>query len=320
MGDIFKAIPHVEDSRLLVGYNTADDSAIFQLDEQTGLVQSLDFFTPVVDDPYDYGAISAANSLSDIYAMGGRPLTALSMVCFPYTKLPPEVLTEIVRGGAEKVIEAGALVVGGHSVSDEEVKFGYSVTGLVSPNAYWRNDTPEAGDVLVLTKPLGTGLLSTAVKQDKLGEDSLKKPIEEMKRLNKVAAELASKYAIHAATDITGFGLMGHLFEMVKGKTLGAVIQCEDLPVFVGVFEAIRTEAFTRAHRTNRDYVADYDIPDTAAMERFGQILYDPQTSGGLLMALPQADGNALVAELRAAGHEAAVIGGITDSGRIEAL
>ena len=305
-------LPRPDDPRLLVGYDAADDGAVYRLEGSTCLIQTVDFFTPIVDDPGDFGAIAAANALSDVYAMGGRPLTALSLVCYPYKTWPGEILEAILRGGVETVREAGALVVGGHSVQDAEIKFGYAVTGLVDEVEVRRNDTPRVGDALVLTKPLGTGTLTTAVKKDLLGADHLREPVAEMRRLNAEAAERARVADVAAVTDITGFGLIGHLYEMVRGRALGAEIVCEALPLFPGVWDAIAAEAFTGAHTTNRHYVAEYHIEDTAAHRRFGQILYDPQTSGGLLIALAEADAEPLVTTLRATGHRAARIGTIT--------
>ena len=309
MGEIFAAIPKSSDPRLLVGFENSDDGAVFRLDDRTALVQSIDFFTPIVDGPEDFGAIAAANALSDIYAMGGRPLTALSLVCFPYKTLPAELLTRIVRGGAAKIAESGAMVVGGHSVGDEEIKFGYAVTGEVAPDRYWSNNTPRIGDALVLTKPLGTGLITTAVKQDKLANALLVEPIAEMSRLNRVAAELAQGYEIHAATDITGFGLIGHLFEMLRGLQLGATLKVADLALFEGVWQAIEQKAFTLAHRTNREYTEAFVEATGAAHDHHEKILYDPQTSGGLLLALPAEQTQSLLKALTDTGHRPSLVG-----------
>lgn len=315
MGEIFGAIRQPEDPRLLVGFKTSDDGAVYQLDDRTALVQTVDFFTPIVDDPETFGAIAAANSLSDIYAMGGKPLTALSLVCFPYTTLSTDCLAAIVRGGSAKISESGALVVGGHSVSDEEVKFGYAITGLVAPDAIWRNDSAQAGDVLVLSKPLGTGLLTTAVKQNKLGPEFLDEPIAEMLRLNQRAAELARSYRVHAATDVTGFGLMGHLFEMLHPRALGATVTAEALAVFPGAWDAIAQKALTRAHRTNREYVSG--MIESPTLTHYNDLLFDPQTSGGLLLALPPDDAVQLLRDLEAAGHRPSMVGHVNDSGVI---
>lgn len=312
MGEILSALPRREDERLLVGYDGADDGAVYRIDGSRCVIQTVDFFTPIVDDPRMFGAIAAANALSDVYAMGGTPLTALSLVCYPYKTWPKEMLQAILEGGADTVQEAGALVVGGHSVQDAEIKFGYAVTGLVDEPNIFRNNTPEVGDHLVLSKPLGTGTLTTAVKQDKLPYDHLTTAIQEMARLNRVAAEKAAHYGAHAVTDITGFGLMGHLFEMVRERQYGAVIRCESLPVLPHVSEALALKALTGAHKTNRHYVADYEQAQTAALARFGDVVFDPQTSGGLLIALERDAAAALAKDLSDGGHHAAVIGEIT--------
>jgi len=320
LGHIFAAIPNPDDPDLIVGFGSSDDGAVYRLNERTTLVQSVDFFTPIVDDPADFGAISAANALSDIYAMGGRPRIALSLVCFPYKTLPLEILTAIVAGGARKIIESGALVVGGHSVEDPEIKFGYAVTGEVAPGCCWSNDTPEPGDVLVLTKPLGTGLLTTAVKQDKLPAEFLIEPIAQMKRLNRAAAEAAGDCQIHAATDVTGFGLLGHLFEMVRGRGLGARVETAGLALFEGVRQAIELGALTAAHRTNREYVTDYDLVANAALGAHAGVLFDPQTGGGLLFALPPAQAGTLLDRLAASGHRACRVGQVTAKAAIECV
>lgn len=311
-------MPAPEDENLLVGYNTADDAAVYSLGNGHCLVQTVDFFTPIVDDPATFGAISAANSLSDVYAMGGRPVTALSLVCFPYKTWPKSILGEILAGAAAKVKEAGAVICGGHSVQDAEIKFGLSVTGMVEQSKIWTNHRPTPDHKLVLTKPLGTGTLTTAAKRDALPLSILDEAIAEMQRLNRRACELALDSHVSAATDITGFGLMGHLFEMVRGNQLGAVIDCQRIPVLNGAWDAIELEAFTGAHRTNRDYTADYHIPQTEALERYGQVVYDPQTSGGLLLALPEDSALDLVSALNNEGHRSAIIGQIIDRPTIE--
>ncbi|QTD52241.1 selenide, water dikinase SelD [Sulfidibacter corallicola] len=314
MGDIFSAIPPSEDPNLLVGFSGHEDGAVYRLDGDRALVQTVDFFTPIVDDPRDFGAIAAANALSDVYAMGARPLTALSLVCYPYKSMDIEILTEIVAGGAEKVCEAGALVVGGHSVGDAEIKFGYAVTGEVHPDAVWRNQGARPGDRLVLTKPLGTGVLTTAVKQDKLPTDLLTEPIAEMKRLNRYTAEAARDLKVHAATDITGFGLLGHLYEMVSPNRLGARVQCDALRLFEGIWEGIEAGALTGAHRTNLEYIETYTVPRTAAFTRYEKAVLDPQTSGGLLFALPADQADVLMGRLEASGHRPSLVGEITDT------
>lgn len=309
MGHIFSALPPQDDPRLLLDYQNHDDAGIFRIREDYALVQTIDFFTPIVDDPADFGAISAANALSDVFAMGGTPLTALSIVCFPYRQLEPDILAAICAGGAAKIRESGAVTLGGHSVEDAEVKFGYAVTGFVDPRSFWRNNTPEIGDALVLTKSLGTGLLTTAVKQEHLDSSFLQEPLASMKQLNKAAAETARGFDIHAATDVTGFGLLGHLFEMLRSRSYGAELSMQDLPCFPGVQEAIKAGALTRAHRTNMDFIADYFSEESPAFEAHKAILLDPQTSGGLLLSLAEDQANTLVDELKHRGLTAHKIG-----------
>jgi len=307
-------MPEMKDARLLVGFETSDDGAVFQIREDYALIQTLDFFTPIVDDPYDFGAIAAANALSDVYAMGGKPLTAMSIVCFPYKDLPVSLLAQISKGGAETILQADALVIGGHSVSDSEIKFGYAVTGHIHPDHIWRNHTPNLGDSLVLSKPLGTGLLTTAVKQNHLPETVLETPIREMKRLNQVACDLARNFTIHAATDITGFGLLGHLYEMIRIRNFGVKLRVQSLPLFEGVWQAIESKCLTRAHTTNFAYISPYPISANAAFDAYRSILLDPQTSGGLLFALPKDQAEILVKNLNNQDHTAAVIGEITQN------
>ncbi len=313
-------MPRADHPELLVDFRAADDGAVYRLDDGQALVQTVDFFTPIVDDPRDFGAISAANSLSDVYAMGARPITALALVCCPYRDLPEGLLGEIIAGGAEKIIESGAAVVGGHSVVDPEIKFGYAVTGLVDPRRAWRNNTPEPGDALLLTKPLGTGLIATAVKQDKLDAGTLDEPTHEMKRLNRAACEAARGFDIHAATDVTGFGLLGHLYEMIRGRSLGAVLHAGALPLFPAVWEAVAKGAITGAAKTNMDYLSSFPLAETPDFERFKPILFDPQTSGGLLLALPRNQAELLGEQLNRDGHRTAVIGRVQEEAELRVL
>lgn len=290
-------------------FKTSDDGAVFRTGHNCALVQTMDFFTPIVDNPEDFGAISAANALSDIYAMGGKPLTALSIVCFPHKTLDIDILARICSGGAQTISSSGAMVVGGHSVSDDDIKFGYAVTGTVDPEQIWRNHTVKLHDSLVLTKPLGTGLLTTAVKQNHLKQKVLESPIREMKRLNKMACETGRCFEINAATDVTGFGLLGHLFEMLSPRNLGAELELTQLPLFPYVWEAIEKKALTGAHRTNKDYIQSYAMESTNTSNRFLPILLDPQTSGGLLFSLPRSEAEDLVQALHKQNHQAAIIG-----------
>lgn len=313
-------MPTAADPALLVGYQNRDDGAVYRLDDERALVQTVDFFTPIVDDAFDFGAIAAANALSDVYAMGGEPLTALALVCFPYKTLDTALLQRIVAGGAAKIREAGCLVVGGHSVGDEEVKFGYAVTGEVHPDRVWRNDGAAVGDVLVLTKPLGTGILATAVKRDLLPAQALADALVSMKQLNRDAARCAAHYPISAATDVTGYGLLGHLVEMVAGKRHGVAVTVAAIPQFEAVAEALAAGAQTGAARTNREFVADYGLIADATLEAHAPLLFDPQTSGGLLLALPADAADDLTRDLKNLGLTAAKIGRVTDRPELRCL
>lgn len=269
---------------LLVGLDTPDDAAVFQLDEETALVHTVDFFTPIVDDPYAFGQIAAANALSDVYAMGGVPLTAMNIVCFPCS-LGMEVLAEILRGGMDKVREAGAVVVGGHTVDDEEPKYGLAVTGKVHPKRILTCRGAAAGDVLALTKPLGTGILSTALKGGFLEEKDLEEAIRGMARLNRDPSRAALDAGAHACTDVTGFGLLGHLLNMLPEEGLGCKILTSCLPLYPRVKEMASMGMIPAGAYRNRDFLAgrvDF-APDVEDVEKY--ILCDPQTSGGLLLA-----------------------------------
>lgn len=264
-----------------------------RLDAERALVQTVDFFTPVVDDPYLYGAIAAANALSDIYAMGGEPLTALNILCWD-KELPSEILHDILRGGMDKVKEAGALLVGGHSVTDTEIKYGLSVTGLVHPDRIWKNEGARPGDVLVLTKPVGTGIVTTAMKNDACPPDLAARTIEVMATLNRAARDVARPLEVHAATDITGFGLAGHAWEMAHASDVLLEFEAGAVPLLEGATELAEQGHLTRGDRDNRPYVRDLRFQGVSTALR--SVFVDPQTSGGLLLAVAPADADALVA------------------------
>ena len=273
--------------QLLVGLGVADDAAVYKLNDDQAIINTLDFFTPVVDDPYDYGAIAAANSMSDVYAMGGEVSFALNVGAFP-ARLEPEVVTEILRGGAEKVIEAGAVIAGGHTVTDDEPKYGLVVTGLVHPDRYFTKGGARPGDVLVLTKPLGTGCISTALKRDIAEIEHVEKMVESMKRLNRAAAQAAQATGgIKAATDITGFGLLGHALEMALASTQKFVFEMNLLPLLDGL-ETYATDFVFPGGAANNKLYYEKDVVFAPSLSDAQQmILWDPQTSGGLLIALP---------------------------------
>ena len=258
------------------------------------LIQTTDFFTPVVDDPYLFGAIAAANALSDVYAMGGVPLSCLNIVCWPHRDLPPEILGEILRGGADKVREAGAVVVGGHSVTNPELLFGLAVTGLVDCDKVWANAGARAGDALVLTKPLGTGVLSTAIKRDMCPPDAQEAAIATMALLNRAAAEAAMARTVHGCTDITGFGLVGHAWELARASGVQVHLSADDVPLLPHAVEAAEEGHLTRGETKNRSYVGDA-LHWSGVAPGLQSVLVDPQTSGGLLLAMPPDDAAALV-------------------------
>lgn len=305
----------VRDPRLLVGLDTSDDAGVYQLDDHTALIQTLDFFTPIVDDPYLFGQIAAANSLSDVYAMGGRPLTAMNIVAFPMC-LGGDVLLAILKGGQDKVQEAGAIVVGGHSIEDKEPKFGLSVTGIVHPEKVLSNAKAKPGDALVLTKGLGTGILMTA-SQAGMFETGVAAAIESMRTLNKDAAEVMAHYPVHSCTDITGFGLLGHIYEMASASRVDVIVNTKALPMLPEAPEAAAMGFVPAGAYGNRNYLQTVTFADTVP-ENIKDICFDPQTSGGLLISLPQGQALLLAAELQRQKVAAAVIGEVKTTGKGE--
>ena len=306
---ILEKLPRGEkDPNLLVGYDSRDDAAVYRVTENLALVQTVDFFPPMVDDPYTFGQIAAANALSDVYAMGGEVKTALNLVCFP-ENMDLNVLGEILRGGAEKVAEAGGILAGGHSIADTGVKYGLSVTGLVDPYHLYVNDAGQPGDKLLLTKALGVGLLCTANRVGEAAPEHMAAAINYMTTLNKTAAEISRRYAVHAATDVTGFSFLGHLHEMMGAK-LSCVIDARAVPVLPGAEKAADDFLYTAAGQRNRNHTGPFvrfeGVP--FAME---EVLFDPQTSGGLLLAVDPAEASALEKELQSAGLPAKIVGEI---------
>ncbi len=273
---------------MVVGFDGADDAAVVRLDDGRLLVQTLDFFTPIVDDPYDFGQIAAANALSDIYAMGGTPLYALNIVGFPINDLPKEILQAILQGGADKAKEAGIPIVGGHSVDDKEPKYGMVVTGEVQKNRLVRNSSAKPGDALILTKPLGTGIIATAIKKGKASEESITAATKSMATLNKAAADAMKNVDIHAATDVTGYGLLGHLLEMCKASGVSAEVNFGSLEFLPGVRELAEAGIIPGGTKRNFDFVRGSVEFDSALSETDQLLAADAQTSGGLLVALPE--------------------------------
>ena len=296
---------------LLVGTSTADDAGVFRIAPDLALVQTVDFFTPIVDDAFQFGAIAAANALSDVYAMGGEPKTALNVACFPQSGVPLEVLTDILRGGLAKAEEAGVVVVGGHTVIDEEIKFGMAVTGLVHPDRILRNVGARPGDALVLTKALGTGIVATALKRGAGSPAEQAAAIESMAALNAAAARVLRGFEVHACTDVTGFGLLGHGYEMAHGSGVRLALVAERLPLLPGARALAAAGHLTGGCKRNRDWLADKVEVAAAVPADLAEIAWDPQTSGGLLAAVPAATAPRLLDAFRAAGVRAATIGAV---------
>lgn len=304
----------VENANLLVGIDTNDDAGVYKLNEEQAIVQTVDFFTPVVDDPYAFGMIAAANALSDIYAMGAKPLTALNLVSFPVGKLDMSVLAKILEGGSAKIREAGAVLIGGHSIDDQEPKYGLSVTGIVHPAAVLTNAGAQPGDYLVLTKPIGIGIITTGIKRGVVSQKTEEEAIRVMSELNKAASEAAVETQVHACTDITGFGLLGHLHEMMKGSGCQAHIQAEKVPVLEDVWECIEKKAIPGGSLANQRYLADKVRFGSEVSDDWQVVLCDAQTSGGLLLSVPEERLEILLKGLRTRKTLAAeVIGRVED-------
>lgn len=316
-------MPAITDPNVLVGTNTADDAAVYKVNESLAIVQTVDYFTPVVDDPYTFGAITAANSLSDIYTMGARPLFALNIVGFPSKKLSLDVLAEILRGGADKAAEAGISIIGGHTIDDPEPKYGLAVTAVINPSEVISNAGAKEGDILVLTKPLGLGIITTAMKKGLVSQETVDEAIKIMSTLNKNAAEIMIGVGVNACTDITGFGFLGHLHEMVKASGFGAKIKLGDIPVIQEAWGLINNQSGVVSGGTVRNFeflkenlIVSSDISDTELL-----ILADAQTSGGLLISVTEEKAAKLLDGLKGAGVEtSAVVGKVIqdDSSRIE--
>lgn len=307
----------------MVGIETSDDAGIYQLTDEIALVHTVDFFTPIVDDPFIFGQIAAANALSDVYAMGGTPLTAMNLVAFPIHTLPSTILKEILRGGLSKMQEARVALVGGHSIEDKEIKYGLAVTGIVNPRRYLTNARAKAGDQLVLTKPLGTGIIATALKAEMASGEAVHKMVESMITLNRKASELMKVYEAHACTDITGFGLIGHALEMAKASQIQMVIQSQNVPIFPEALEYARNGLIPGGAYSNRKYFSCHVEVDPRVPEILVDLFYDPQTSGGLLISLPPEKAQRLVEALRKEGVlQSSIIGEVAEGppGRIQIL
>jgi selenide,water dikinase len=298
------------DPNVLVGFDHADDAGVYQIAPDQALVQTVDFFTPIVDDPYTFGQIAATNALSDVYAMGGNPLTSLALVCFP-EKADLEILHQILAGGLSKMIEAGCTVIGGHSIRDEETKFGYSVTGLIHPNKVHANRGAKPGDVLILTKPLGTGVISTAIKKGKAEPAWIDAAVKSMTTLNKQAAEVVAgtNGSIHAMTDVTGFGLIGHAREMAMASDVSLELYATRIPLLEGAMECVRAGYIPGGLNNNREFAECLVHYDDGIPSEVQTLLFDPQTAGGLLISVASSESAELTRALGAAGVAAIEIG-----------
>ncbi|WP_367565230.1 selenide, water dikinase SelD [Lacrimispora sp.] len=313
LAGILETLPKFQDPALMVGIETSDDGAIYRVNDEVALIQTLDFFTPVVDDPYVFGQVAAANALSDIYAMGGEPKVALNIVAWPNC-VNPEILGRILQGGASKVLEAGAVLAGGHSIQDDEPKYGLSVTGFVHPDKVFKNSGARPGDVLILTKPLGTGIINTAVKADMASEEAREEVVRVMTSLNKKAKQIIEHYDVHGCTDVTGFGLAGHGAEMAEGSNVTLEIFAKDLPVQKEAFSLAQMGLIPEGAYKNRYYTENkVDYGETE--EYFRDIFCDPQTSGGLLVSVSPEDAKRIAEDFKAGSMETewAVIGRVVE-------
>jgi selenide,water dikinase len=313
LSQVIRSLPQpLPDPNLLVGIDTSDDAGVYKLTEDLAIVQTVDFFTPIVDDPYSFGQVAAANAISDVYAMGGRPLTALNIVAFPIHTLDKQVLADILRGAGDKMKEAGITLVGGHSIDDKEPKFGMAVTGIVHPEKVLTNAGARPGDKLILTKPIGVGVLTTSIKKDKLSEEEIARVTSVMAALNKTAAETMAPFDVHACTDVTGFGLMGHSLEMAKGSGVGIRIYADQVPVLPRVRELAEEGFVPGGTKNNFAHVQD-SVTFSEKLDQIGQwILCDAVTSGGLLISVKGEQADELLGKLKAAGVEASLIGETT--------
>lgn len=305
-------LPEVYDENLIVGLDTSDDAAVYKVNDELALIQTLDFFTPVVDDPFVFGQIAAANSLSDVYAMGGDPKLAMNIVCFPNC-LSPDILAEILKGGNDKVNESGGVLVGGHTVEDEEPKYGLSVTGFVHPKEVLANTHAKVGDVLVLTKPLGVGIINTAIKGGLADEESYNEAVKVMATLNKYGKEAAIKTGVNGCTDITGFGLLGHALEMAMGSSVTIKINHKSIPLIEKSIEYASMGLVPAGAYSNENYIGDRVVFNGSVPIEIKDILFDPQTSGGLLLSVEKGKLNTLLENLQDNPTSYGVVGEVVE-------
>jgi selenide, water dikinase len=303
-------LPHLTHPNLIVGMERVEDAGVYKINEDIAIVQTLDFFTPVVDDPFTFGQIAAANSLSDVYSMGGKPITAMNIVCFPVQTMDISVLQEVLRGGIEKMREAGVVLVGGHSVDDQEIKYGLSVTGTIHPQKVLTKEGSKVGNKLILTKPLGTGIISTAVKTEMASREASERIIKSMSSLNRTASEIMLEVGVDACTDITGFGLLGHACEMVEDTPQGLLIYADRVPIFPDTLDFAEKGLVPGGLYRNRDFRKPLVHIASQVNQFLGEVLFDPQTSGGLLISVNAAKADLLLQRLHQAGvDQAAIIG-----------
>lgn len=300
LANALKNLKQVNNQNLLVGFDTSDDAAVYKINEDTAMIQTLDFFTPVVDDPYIFGQIAAANALSDVYAMGGEPVLALNIVCFP-TCLDMSILGEILRGGQDKVIESGAVLVGGHSIKDDEPKYGLSVCGLINPKNICKNNSAKINQNIILTKPIGTGIINTAVKVEMAKKEEIEESIKVMSKLNSYPKEILQKYDIHTMTDVTGFSLLGHLKEMSEGNEISIKIDVSSIPVIRGAEYYASMGIIPGGAYQNKSFVEPHIkcIDENLKTTPLYDVLFDPQTSGGLLICVDEKYTSSLVSDLK---------------------
>jgi selenide,water dikinase len=303
------------DPNLIVGIETADDAGVYRLSDGLALVQTVDFFTPIVDDPFDYGRISALNSINDVWAMGGTPITALAVTCFPKKGVDFAILGEIMRGGLHVLTENGVALVGGHSVDNQQIMFGYAVTGTIDPSRVVTNRGARPGDALLLTKPVGTGVVSTGIKFGKAGEDVTRASLETMLLSGREAARLMTESGAHAATDVTGFALLGHAWEMARASGVTLEMDAASVPLIPGALELAAAGMLTSGDKSNRAYVGEDVALSGEVPKELGSLLFDPQTAGGLLISVAQERAAPLLSALRARYADAALIGRVVERG-----
>ena len=295
-----------------MGLDSPDDAGVYKLNSEIALIQTLDFLTPITDSPYEFGQIAAANSLSDVYAMGGEPITVMNIVCFPNNDLSEDILAETLKGGLDKINESGAVLVGGHSVDDQEFKYGLSVTGIVHPDKVKTNSAAATGDAIILTKPVGTGIMSTAIKAKLATPENIKESVAVMSMLNKTAAEVMSQFNVNACTDVTGFGLVGHLLEMAKGSKKDITLFTQKVPMLNNVLDFARMGMVPAGAHKNRSFFKELTHIDEAVDRAVVDLIFDPQTSGGLLISLNKKDAGTCVEKMKIKGIKAWIVGEIT--------